>query len=202
VVVGEAGVGKTMLAREVRRRLGAGGWHTELVLCSARVGFSLPALAHAATTEGANELRRVGRSRCLPDSSKPTVLLVDDAHLLDDESSELLWRVAGAARHWWWPRCVRVRGFPIGWPDCGPRGSAPTFPSHRWPKATSGHYWRLFSAVTWKTVCPGCSFVERPATRSCSENWCARAWTPARSSEAMKCGGWPASSLSLLGRPT
>jgi hypothetical protein len=95
VVVGEAGVGKTMLAREVRRRLDAGGWHTELVLCSARVGFSLPALAHAATTEGANELRRVGRSRCLPDSSKPTVLLVDDAHLLDDESSELLWRVAG-----------------------------------------------------------------------------------------------------------
>jgi DNA-binding CsgD family transcriptional regulator len=95
LVVGEAGVGKTMLAREVRRRLDADGWRTELVLCGARMGSSLPTLAHAVTVEGASEMRPVDRSSRLPDSPKATVLLVDDVHLLDDESAESLWRVVG-----------------------------------------------------------------------------------------------------------
>jgi DNA-binding CsgD family transcriptional regulator len=95
VVVGEAGVGKTMLAREVRRRLDADGWRTDLVMCSARPGFSLPTLAQAVAVEGPQGLLAVGRRPRLPRSPKATVLLVDDAHLLDEESAELLWRMAG-----------------------------------------------------------------------------------------------------------
>jgi DNA-binding CsgD family transcriptional regulator len=84
-----------MLAREVRRRLDADGWPTELVLCSARSGFSMPSLARAVTAERSTGQRVADRPPHLPGHPETTVLLVDDAHLLDDESAELLWRVAG-----------------------------------------------------------------------------------------------------------
>jgi DNA-binding CsgD family transcriptional regulator len=94
VVVGEAGVGKTVLAREVRRQLDADGCRTELVLCSSRPGSSLPTLAQAVAAGGPGGLWPVDRVARLPGSPETRVLLVDDAHLLDDESAELLWRVA------------------------------------------------------------------------------------------------------------
>jgi len=95
VVVGEAGVGKTVLAREVRRQLDADGWRTELVLCSARPGSSLLTLVQAVAADGPDGLWPADRAARLPGSPETRVLLVDDAHLLDDESAELLWRVAG-----------------------------------------------------------------------------------------------------------
>jgi MoxR-like ATPase len=38
VIAGEAGVGKTMLAREVQRQMDLDGWRTHLVRCTARSG--------------------------------------------------------------------------------------------------------------------------------------------------------------------
>jgi DNA-binding CsgD family transcriptional regulator len=83
VVVGDAGVGKTMLAREVKRRLDADGGQTELVLCSRWSGFPLQPFADDGVERG---------------NAAATILVVDDAHLLDDESADLLWRLAGAGR--------------------------------------------------------------------------------------------------------
>ena len=76
VVVGEAGLGKTVLAGEVKRRLELEGWHTDLLLCCGRLEVPLQGLAQG----------RNGKARAL--------LVVDDAHLLDDESAESLWRIA------------------------------------------------------------------------------------------------------------
>jgi DNA-binding CsgD family transcriptional regulator len=76
VITGEAGVGKTTLAREVQRQLDLGGWRTQLVRCTARSGLPLSTLAPLQNGE-------------------PSVLFVDDAHVLDDESAELLWRLTG-----------------------------------------------------------------------------------------------------------
>jgi MoxR-like ATPase len=79
VITGEAGVGKTTLAREVQRQLDLGGWRTQLVRCTARSGLPLSTLAPLQNGE-------------------PSVLFVDDAHVLDDESAELLWRLTGGRR--------------------------------------------------------------------------------------------------------
>ncbi len=76
VVVGEAGLGKTVLACEVKRRLDLKGWHTDLLLCCGRPEVPLQTFAE----------RSKGRARSL--------LVVDDAHLLDGESAESLWRIA------------------------------------------------------------------------------------------------------------
>ena len=76
VVVGEAGVGKTVLARDVQRQLGDEGWNTRFVLCGGRLDFPLYTV-----TESAG-------------SAEPGLLVVDDAHLLDEDSAEVLWRLA------------------------------------------------------------------------------------------------------------
>src|ERR1035438_6646663 len=76
VVVGEAGLGKSVLAREVRRQLDAGGLRTQLVLCSRGSDFPLQMVTEAVA------------------SGNLELLVVDDAHLLDDDSAELLWRLA------------------------------------------------------------------------------------------------------------
>jgi DNA-binding CsgD family transcriptional regulator len=83
VVVGEAGVGKTMLVREVQRHVDASGGRSDLVLCSRWSEFPLQPFADPADGPGA---------------TAATVLVVDDAHLLDDESADLLWRLAGTGR--------------------------------------------------------------------------------------------------------
>lgn len=94
VVVGEAGVGKTVLAREVQRRLDDEGWHTHLVLCSGSSDFPLQAFAQATAVEGLEELPLVDRLQRTLGADGASVLVVDDAHLLDDVSAEMLWRLA------------------------------------------------------------------------------------------------------------
>ena len=78
VVVGAAGLGKSVLVGEVKRRLELDGWHTDLVLCCGRPEVPLRTLAQESS----------GKARAL--------LVVDDAHLLDEESAESLWRIAAA----------------------------------------------------------------------------------------------------------
>jgi hypothetical protein len=67
---------------------------TELVSCSARSGFFMPSLAQAVTAERSTGQRVADRPPHLPGHPETTVLLVDDAHLLDDASAELLCRAA------------------------------------------------------------------------------------------------------------
>ncbi len=86
VVVGEAGVGKTMLVREVQRRIEAEGGRTDLVLCSRWSEFPLQPIADRAA--GVRD----------GDGDGAATVVVDDAHLLDDESADLLWRLAGTGR--------------------------------------------------------------------------------------------------------
>lgn len=86
LVVGEPGVGKTMLVREVQRQIEGSGRRTDLVLCSTWSDFPLQPFADGAGGVGGVE------------ASSATVLVVDDAHLLDDESADLLWRLAGTGR--------------------------------------------------------------------------------------------------------
>ncbi len=83
VVVGEPGVGKTMLLREVQQRVEADGRPCDLVLCSRFSDLSMQALAPMIDADTA---------------SGPAVLVVDDAHVLDDESADLLWRLASTGR--------------------------------------------------------------------------------------------------------
>ena len=78
VVVGEAGLGKSVLAREVRRQLDAGGLRTQLVLCSRGSDFPLQMVTEAVA------------------SGNLELLVVDDAHLLDEDSAELLWQIGRA----------------------------------------------------------------------------------------------------------
>jgi DNA-binding CsgD family transcriptional regulator len=90
VIAGEAGVGKTMLAREVQRQVGHDGWRTHLVRCTARSGFPLPAPISSGGSSGSR-----GSPRPRNPGRSSIVLVVDDAHVLDDESAERLWRLAG-----------------------------------------------------------------------------------------------------------
>lgn len=79
VVVGEPGVGKSVLVDEAARTLASSGWDARLVLCGGRSDFPLRPGA-----EVANRSVRTGRQ----------VLVVDDAHLLDTGSADVLWRLA------------------------------------------------------------------------------------------------------------
>lgn len=71
VVVGEPGVGKTIVLRELRRRLAAAGRDSQLVLAATAAQSSMPETGPAAGDE-------------------PAVLLIDDAHLLDPAAAAQL----------------------------------------------------------------------------------------------------------------
>jgi hypothetical protein len=80
VVTGEPGAGKTIVIRELKRRLDADGRITHLVLATAAAQFPLQSIGETA-------------------SAVPPVLLVDDAHPLDAYSAALVRHLAvtGAA---------------------------------------------------------------------------------------------------------
>jgi hypothetical protein len=75
VVTGEPGVGKTIVIRELKRRLDADGRITHLVLATAAARFPRQSIGETA-------------------SAVPPVLLVDDAHRLDAHSAALVWHLA------------------------------------------------------------------------------------------------------------
>ncbi len=102
VITGEAGVGKTTLAREVQRQLDLGGWRSQLVRCTIRSGLPPPIWMPIDNVDP-REIQpgAPGRSKAPESGSgqgEPSVLFVDDAHVLDDESAELLWRLTGAGQ--------------------------------------------------------------------------------------------------------
>jgi DNA-binding CsgD family transcriptional regulator len=82
VVVGAAGAGKTALLREVARQVEEAGAPCGLVVCTATSELPLPVFTAPSTT---------GRAR------REGVSIVDDAHLLDEGSAEVLWRLATEA---------------------------------------------------------------------------------------------------------
>ena len=79
VVVGEAGLGKSALVAEVHRRLTLAGQMSRLIQCSGHFDFPL----HNAAGESLEVA-----------SDRQQTLIVDDAHLLDHDSANLLWRLA------------------------------------------------------------------------------------------------------------
>jgi hypothetical protein len=79
VLVGGAGVGKSTVAGEVSRRLGAAGWPTALVLCVG--GADLPPRAPVEPAGPG------GRS----------LVVVEDAHRLDPGPAGDVWRLAHSA---------------------------------------------------------------------------------------------------------
>ncbi|MEO6956832.1 MAG: hypothetical protein ABI137_08825, partial [Antricoccus sp.] len=80
VIVGAAGVGKSVLAREVATSARREGWRTALVLSGGRGDLASPAVREVAS--------RLGR----------TLLVVDDAHLLDDDAARVLWQLCAERR--------------------------------------------------------------------------------------------------------
>lgn len=101
VLVGEAGVGKTRLATEAIRLGDASGFATERVVAS-RAAAAIPfgALAPllpsgvSAMAQGLNALRQATIALTERAAGKPLMLLVDDAHTLDDASAVLLQQFA------------------------------------------------------------------------------------------------------------
>lgn len=81
VIVGEAGVGKSTLARMVAAQLRAQGWRTGLVLSGGQADLASPAVRDLVTTD---------RGR--------TLVVIDDAHQLDEDSAGLLWGLAAGDR--------------------------------------------------------------------------------------------------------
>ena len=69
VVAGEPGIGKTMVLRELRRRLAAAGRDSQLMLATTAAQSAMPQSSIPETGPAAGD--------------EPAVLLIDDAHLLD-----------------------------------------------------------------------------------------------------------------------
>ncbi len=73
VVVGDAGIGKTAFGRELQARFGAAGWRTRMDL-----GRGGPDVERTEPPTGEH-------------ASLGVLLVVDDAHMLDDDSAEQVW---------------------------------------------------------------------------------------------------------------
>ncbi|MCU1396633.1 MAG: transcriptional regulator, LuxR family [Ilumatobacteraceae bacterium] len=101
VLVGPAGVGKTRLATEAMRLGDKSGFGTARVVAS-RAASTIPFGALApllpsgviAMAQGLNALRQATMALTERANGKPLMLLVDDAHALDDASAVLLQQLA------------------------------------------------------------------------------------------------------------
>lgn len=94
VISGEAGVGKTRLAREVLASLASEGWHTACVAASgamASIPFGAVSTILPADQVAGNQVlsSMITQVRAWGEK-RPVVIGVDDAHLLDDGSAALL----------------------------------------------------------------------------------------------------------------
>jgi DNA-binding CsgD family transcriptional regulator len=104
VIAAPAGLGKTRMAHECLEAAGLAGLTTARATATAsQRAMPLGALAHLLPTlndsiaqDGSDLLRRAARELLLHTDGARLFLLVDDAHLLDDTSSTLLYRLAVA----------------------------------------------------------------------------------------------------------
>jgi len=104
VLAGPTGVGKTRLAREFIRAAGAWGFATVRVgatQASSVIPFGafaplLPDLRPG--TDRAETFRQVARAVVDQGGGDPVILVVDDAHLLDDSSASLTYQLAAAGK--------------------------------------------------------------------------------------------------------
>ena len=78
LIVGDAGIGKSTLAGEILKRSQAAGWATRFVACTGHADAALPNVAPELSVRD------------------PAVVVVDDAHLLDDDATQTLWQLASA----------------------------------------------------------------------------------------------------------
>jgi DNA-binding NarL/FixJ family response regulator len=103
VLVGSTGVGKTRLAAECLRLGAESGFATAQIVAS-RAASTIPFGALApllppgaiALERGLNPLRQATRALTELAAGKPLLLLVDDAHTLDDPSAALLQQLAAS----------------------------------------------------------------------------------------------------------
>jgi DNA-binding CsgD family transcriptional regulator len=101
VLAGEAGIGKTRLAREALARAEAAGWEVEW-LAATRAAASIPfgAVSHLLPPaerlgdDRLDTLRRAAELLAERSRGRPLLLGVDDAHLLDDASAALVHQLA------------------------------------------------------------------------------------------------------------
>ena len=97
VLAGEAGIGKTRMAREALARAEAAGWGVEW-LAATRAAASIPfgAVSHLLPPaerlddDRLDTLRRTAELLAERSRGRPLLLGVDDAHLLDDASAALV----------------------------------------------------------------------------------------------------------------
>lgn len=105
LIAGAAGLGKTRIAAECAARARAAGYRA-VAVSGHRSYRELPfgALAHlmpavAADTVSADRgalLRRLAATLSTPAGGEPALLVLDDAHLLDDSSATLVYQMAAA----------------------------------------------------------------------------------------------------------